>query len=667
MTSSTKTAFISHSSLDKVFVNRLISHLKDNGVNSLWYDYFDMSPTVSDINEKLKTGIKESDYFIIIISSSIESSQWVSYEIQHAIVQSKEVIAILIDSIDELYSLLRNPHINDLLKGGRHKIIDFKKDFDQGFNDLLIALTPNVGRSRLAEATVNRIIEAEDPDDAELFMSIAGLDPDLHLPLLLKHLPELRNDRKLKHRVSKALTYFREKAIDPVFAYLTLQTETPKPSLPKPDLPFSYDVNSGQSVFLGVAATDYIRYIILSGGNIAWSAQLGAQSCLVALAAADVKLYSIIFKKLETYLNEAIIVISSNKNSYIEDNLFDVLRLTIETVGLIGENKPVDAFFIHEFSTTNLWDSNSYLAKDKLSSYVVECLSRIKSLQALKYLLMMSNDEEIEELYIGASRHPNPWKNCFASFGAGAVDDLIKQFNGSSDDFKGLILSNLAQIPVPRAQSFVLNAMRPRLSCIDDILLSDALESLASTGLPNTCTEILKLYHEEQITPSNSAFQNSINIAVAEASVNANDKTLVENVFNKLSLIRNDHVQWYLIKAVVAQKMYRCYPYIQDLLDQGESGSVRAGAAIALSELKLIEAEEIINRLGYAERDIEHPYLSVALAKMGDTRAIPGLIHGLKHSFTHYNDKAHKWYAQALRIINHPDAEKAYKKWYLRI
>jgi hypothetical protein len=44
MDAQVKSVFISHSSHDKVFVNRLVTRLKENGVRDIWYDVLDLGP-----------------------------------------------------------------------------------------------------------------------------------------------------------------------------------------------------------------------------------------------------------------------------------------------------------------------------------------------------------------------------------------------------------------------------------------------------------------------------------------------------------------------------------------------------------------------------------------------------------------------------------------------
>jgi hypothetical protein len=251
--------------------------------------------------------------------------------------------------------------------------------------------------------------------------------------------------------------------------------------------------------------------------------------------------------------------------------------------------------------------------------------------------------------------------------GASGVDDLLKELSHSSDSFKPFILENLSQIPVPRAQKPVLDALDPRAGLVDDILLSNLLQNLAKTGLPKSCDTLIELFFEGKLEPANSAFKNNIIAAMAQAVMTASNKSLIEKIW--LQLWEEDCIEakWYLTKAVSAHSLHNFIPQVKNLFENGEIGAIRAGAAIVLTEFNLIKVNDILEKIKYAEADYEVPYLSVALANLKDSNAIPGLIHGLQHSFKEHNDVEHEWYAQALKNIPDSRAEIALKKWYKRI
>jgi hypothetical protein len=76
--------FISHAHRDKTFVNRLVSKLHQAGGPDHWYDTLEVGPATPSIVEAVEAGIREADYFAIVLSPASVSSQWVSYEIDAA-------------------------------------------------------------------------------------------------------------------------------------------------------------------------------------------------------------------------------------------------------------------------------------------------------------------------------------------------------------------------------------------------------------------------------------------------------------------------------------------------------------------------------------------------------------------------------------------------------
>jgi hypothetical protein len=77
--------FISHSSKDKKFVRTLKDDLNENGIET-WFDE-DQLDLGDSLLEKLESSLEESTHFIIILSSSSVSSDWVKLELNKAILQ----------------------------------------------------------------------------------------------------------------------------------------------------------------------------------------------------------------------------------------------------------------------------------------------------------------------------------------------------------------------------------------------------------------------------------------------------------------------------------------------------------------------------------------------------------------------------------------------------
>ncbi|WP_282129029.1 TIR domain-containing protein [Roseobacter litoralis] len=110
--------FLSHSSRDKEFVNRLNKDLKSGGF-STWIDDVDI-PFAESIAERIQRGLKESDILFLFLSNASVKSRWVATEWQsqffRQISEGKTIVVpVLIEACD----------IPEFLKG--RKYIDFTK------------------------------------------------------------------------------------------------------------------------------------------------------------------------------------------------------------------------------------------------------------------------------------------------------------------------------------------------------------------------------------------------------------------------------------------------------------------------------------------------------------------------------------------------------------
>jgi len=667
--------FISYSSQDKTFVNRLVARLRTAGVENLWYDDFDLSPATEDLNESIKHGIGAAEYFAIVLSPAAQTSQWVSYEIQEALAQKRLVLALVFSAPSGYYDFLRNPHTNDLLRGGRRKIIDFSGDFEMGLNDLLLVVAPAEGKERTAAKTLQEILANDDPDDAERAMSHVALDPEAYLSRFLDLLPELRNNPKTSFRVARAMAHMGEAAIDPVFQYLLLQERPESVAVPDgvlDDIPHETDLESGGLVYTGEGLQDVLRHLIMTGGNRAWSAQLGAQRCLVAIADEEAALRTLIQRRLRDVLKQTVKDITVTKRSgSFTDDFYDILRLAIETAGLIERKPPaLSPWLIGQFASTSLWgDDDSRHAKDKLGSYIVECLSRIGSKEALNTLFELSEDGDIAELFFAANRAPNPWEDCFTRFGNAALDGLLKRLQEGDTMFRPFALRNLASLPNPRALGIAMEAVENPSASDKPLDLAKHLLRIAQTAVPVACDRILASYEEKRLLPSEDSEleRTYVDRAVANAARSAQNRDLAAKVCAELSKQTDGWIIWYTVHAVAAQRLYGLYPYLRTVLDSGASGSLRGAAAIALARVNEIRIDEIQSLLLNAELEIERPLYSVALAYLGSPLAVTGLVDGLRSSFLARRWEDHEVFADALTRLATDEALRMRKKWYKRI
>jgi hypothetical protein len=71
--------FISHSSIDKPFVERLATDLRTREGIDAWLDKWEILPG-DRIPEKLEEGLSNAGIFVLVLSPESVNSQWVSYE-----------------------------------------------------------------------------------------------------------------------------------------------------------------------------------------------------------------------------------------------------------------------------------------------------------------------------------------------------------------------------------------------------------------------------------------------------------------------------------------------------------------------------------------------------------------------------------------------------------
>lgn len=111
--------FISHSSNDKPFVNKLVSALSTDHNLSFWIDENEIKAG-TDIQKVISQSLKDSDYLLIIISESSIKSNWVNFEITQfmGFSDNQKIIPIKLSKDQDFPEPL-----NNLLR--RLKYIDF--------------------------------------------------------------------------------------------------------------------------------------------------------------------------------------------------------------------------------------------------------------------------------------------------------------------------------------------------------------------------------------------------------------------------------------------------------------------------------------------------------------------------------------------------------------
>jgi len=123
--------FLSHTSVDKPFVEKLAQSLKKVGIN-VWFDKWEINVGDS-ITWKIEEGIRENEFLGIVLSQEAIQSEWVKAELSAAWVKQMQRKKVIILPI-----LYRNCDIPLFLAD--RKYADFREDYQSGFAELVNVL-----------------------------------------------------------------------------------------------------------------------------------------------------------------------------------------------------------------------------------------------------------------------------------------------------------------------------------------------------------------------------------------------------------------------------------------------------------------------------------------------------------------------------------------------
>ena len=121
-------AFISHSNHDKEFVERLARDLDNRGI-SVWFDKWELKVGDS-LRRKISEGIRESSYFVVVVSRGSGDSKWVAQELDEAFAHQVEQEGSFI-----LPAVLDKSAVPPMLSGLVYA--DFSIDYNYGLDALL--------------------------------------------------------------------------------------------------------------------------------------------------------------------------------------------------------------------------------------------------------------------------------------------------------------------------------------------------------------------------------------------------------------------------------------------------------------------------------------------------------------------------------------------------
>lgn len=124
--------FISHSSKDKEKARRISEKLKSEGIHC-WLDE-EAIGTGESISAEIEKGLKESQYFLILLSPNSINSRWVRSELSAALFEETSDQGILI-----LPAVIEDCEIPILLKD--RLFADLREDFEKGLRGLIATIT----------------------------------------------------------------------------------------------------------------------------------------------------------------------------------------------------------------------------------------------------------------------------------------------------------------------------------------------------------------------------------------------------------------------------------------------------------------------------------------------------------------------------------------------
>lgn len=166
--------FISHSSIDKEFANKLAHDLRERKID-VWYDTWEMKVGDS-LTKRIQEGIQESSYLIVVLSPNSVKSHWVEVELRAALNREIESGEIFV-----LPALWQPCEIPVFLKDKVYA--DFQLDYNKGIQSLLFSIGGSASRFNDSSDLLDKITIALIGDKVE------AMSTD-ELAALVKHLED---------------------------------------------------------------------------------------------------------------------------------------------------------------------------------------------------------------------------------------------------------------------------------------------------------------------------------------------------------------------------------------------------------------------------------------------------------------------------------------------
>jgi len=149
-----RTVFISYSSKDRDFAERLAADLRASGAG-VWFDQWEIKVGDS-ITQKINDGIHDNDYLAVVLSPDSVASDWVRKELNAAMMKELDRRSVFVLPI-----LYRDCEIPSLIADKRYA--DFRKSYEFGFSEVLKVLTPPEFEPEMVLIPAGEFLMGSDP------------------------------------------------------------------------------------------------------------------------------------------------------------------------------------------------------------------------------------------------------------------------------------------------------------------------------------------------------------------------------------------------------------------------------------------------------------------------------------------------------------------------
>jgi hypothetical protein len=160
--------FISYSSKDRAFVERLADALRRRGLK-LWYDQWEMRPG-DRLRDRINSGIASSRYFLVALTPSSVAASWVRTELDAAMIRELERQRVIVIPI--VFGDLDRTALPPDLKGKHY--VDFRDEASFDANvERIVALFELEKRERRRLLSELRAGALAHPDPVEYLRGVA--------------------------------------------------------------------------------------------------------------------------------------------------------------------------------------------------------------------------------------------------------------------------------------------------------------------------------------------------------------------------------------------------------------------------------------------------------------------------------------------------------------